>query len=210
MLEKIRRKRIVLVAITIIALVIAFILSGNSESKGPHTEYQCDVKSISFSTEIHIDKEGEDFAKVTGNVLRFVIDPLTMYDLEGKKIAYADDTFHFLSQDSHTINVDGAVTAEMVGLINFFGDTYDIYNPAEEVIAEATFNMFNTKGEMYDKEGNIIADFNSKLFFNDFTVRIYDNCKLDDNTVLMIFCSYYSDQKADISGGAKSTNKNSK
>lgn len=49
------------------------------------------------------------------------------------------------------------------------------------------------------------------LFFNDFIVRIYDGCELDENTVLMIFCSYYSDQKADSSnGGSSSSSKSSK
>ena len=110
-----------------------------------------------------------------------------------------------------TYNVGDTVTAEMVGLVDFFGESYDIYNADEEQVAEVSFNMFNTKGEMYDMEGNIIADFYSKLFFNDFTVRIYEDCELDENTVLMIFCSYYSDQKADSStGGSSSSSKSSK
>ena len=41
--------------------------------------------------------------------------------------------------------------------------------------------------------------FYSKLFFNDFTVRIYEDCELDENTVLMIFCSYYNDKEYDAS-----------
>ena len=205
MMKRTGRKFIVLaVAITIaVVTVVAFILSGNSEAKGPHTEYQCDVKSISLSTKIDIDKEGENFVKVRGNLFRFITDPLTMYDLEDNKIAYAGDAYHFIAQDSHTINVGDTVTVEMVGLVDF-------YNADEEQVAEVSFNMINTKGEMYDIEGNIIADFYSKLFFNDFTVRIYDGCELDENTVLMIFCSYYSDQKADSSSGGSSSNKSSK
>lgn len=50
---------------------------------------------------------------------------------------------------------------------------------------------------MYYTDGNLIADFNSKLFVNDFVVRIKDQCNIDENTVLMFFCSYYSDQSAD-------------
>ena len=213
MMKSFRRSIVVLAVVIIIAVVavVAFITSGNSEAKGPHTEYQCDVKSISLSTKIDIDKEGENFVKVRGNLFRFITDPLTMYDLEDNKIAYAGDAYHFIAQDSHSINVGDTVTAEMVGLVDFFGESYDIYNVDEEQVAEVSFNMFNTKGEMYDMDGNIIADFYSKLFFNDFTVRIYDGCELDENTVLMIFCSYYSDQKADSSsGGSSSSNKSSK
>ena len=129
MMKSFRRSIVVLaVAIIIVVVaVVAFITSGNSEAKGPHTEYQCDVKSISLSTKIDIDKEGEDFVKVRGNLFRFITDPLTMYDLEDNKIAYAGDAYHFIAQDSHSINVGDTVTAEMVGLVDFFGESYDIY-----------------------------------------------------------------------------------
>ena len=212
-MKRFEREFIVLAVVIIIAVVavVAFILSGNSKAKGSYTEYQCDVKSISLSTKIDIDKEGESFAKVRGNLFRFVTDPLTMYDLKDNKIAYAGDAYHFIAQDSHSINVGNTVTAEMVGLVDFFGESYDIYNADEEKVAKISFNMFNTKGEKYDMEGNLIADFYSKLFFNDFTVRIYEKCELDENTVLMIFSSYYSDQKADSSsGGGSSSSKSSK
>lgn len=212
MMKIIERKLIVLAfAITIaVVAVTTFKLFGNSEEKGPYTEYQCDVKTISFSTKIDIDKEGENFVKVRGDIFRFITDPLTMYDLEDNKIAYAGDAYHFIAQDSHTITVGDTVTVEMVGLVDLFGESYEIYNMDEEQVAEVSFNMPNTKGEMYDMQGNIIADFHSKLFFNDFTVRIYDGCKLDEKTVLMIFCSYYSDQKADSSKGGSSSSKSSK
>lgn len=207
MSKKMRRKILLgILGLIIVVCVVAFaLLLGNSEAKGPYTEYQCDVKSISLSTKIDIDKEGENFVKVRGNLFRFITDPLTMYDLEDNKIAYAGDAFHFIAQDSHSINVGDTVTAEMVGLVDFLGESYNIYNVDEEQVAEISFNVLNTKGEMYDMEGNIIADFYSKLFFNDFTIRIYEDCQLDENTVLMIFCSYYSDQKADSSGGSSSS-----
>ena len=114
MMKRIGRNFIVLAVVIIIVVVavVAFITSGNSEAKGPHTEYQCDVKSISLSTKIDIDKEGEDFVKVRGNLFRFITDPLTMYDLEDNKIAYAGDAYHFIAQDSHSINVGDTITFE--------------------------------------------------------------------------------------------------
>lgn len=190
------RKILILIGV-IIALIAVFTLSGNKEFDGPYTEYKCDVKNFRLSTTIEIDKEDEDFVKVNGNILRFVTDPLTMYDLEENKIAYAGDAYHFIAQDSHTIFVDETFAVEMVGLVDFFGESYDIYNMDKERIAKVTFNLFNTSGEMYDEEDNLIADFSSNLFFNDFNVRISEKCNLDEKTVLMIFCSYYSDQSAD-------------
>jgi hypothetical protein len=191
--------------IVVIVSIVAFVHSCSKKDIGPCIEYKCDVKVINLATTIEIDKQNEDFAKVSGNIIKFITDPLTMYDLNGNKIAYAGDSYNFIAQDSHSIYVDEIMSVEMVGLVNFFGESYDIYNKDGEKIANATFDPFNTKGEMYDTNGKLIADFNSKLFFFDFDVRITEECNLDEKTVLMIFCSYYSDQSAD----AKTSNSSS-
>lgn len=188
--------------IILVVLICLFLLGGlltNKQKMSDYTEYKCDVKSLRLSTKIDIDKDNEEFVKVKGNIFKVITDPLKMYDLNEKQIAYADDTYHFIAQDSHSIFVNGNLSAEMVGLVKLFGEEYEIYNENGEKVANVTFNMFNTNGNMYDMEGNLIADFNSKFFFNDFDVRITKDCNLDEKTVLMIFCSYYSDQKADSS-----------
>lgn len=188
--------------IILVVLICLFLLGGlltNKQKMSDYTEYKCDVKSLRLSTKIDIDKDNEEFVKVKDNIFKVITDPLKMYDLNEKQIAYADDTYHFIAQDSHSIFVNGNLSAEMVGLVKLFGEEYEIYNENGEKVANVTFNMFNTNGNMYDMEGNLIADFNSKFFFNDFDVRITKDCNLDEKTVLMIFCSYYSDQKADSS-----------
>lgn len=201
------------VTMVVVAAAMFFILLGGifiskKSDIGPCTEYQCDVKNLRLSTTIEIDKEDEYFAKVKGNILRFVTDPLTMYDAEEKKIAYAGDAYHFIAQDSHSIYLDDGLSVEMVGLVNFIGDSYDIYNGDSEKIANVTFNFFNTKGEMYDVNGTLIADFHSKILFKDFDVRISEDCTLDEKTVLMIFCSYYSDRAADSAASSSSSSNN--
>lgn len=196
--------RIMVLAGVIIVLIGAFVLFGNKKDIGPCTEYKCDVKNLHLATTIDIDKEEKAFAKVKGNIFKFVTDPLTMYDLDENKLAYAGDEYHFIAQDSHSIFVNGKVTAEMVGRVKIFGESYDIYNGDGEKIANVTFDTFNTNGEMYDVDGNLIADFNSKIYFKDFEVRILENCPMDENTVLMIFCSYYSDRSADSSSHSSS------
>lgn len=196
-MKKENLRRIIVAIVVVAVLIIGFIFLRVKEFEEPHTEYKCDVKNLSLSTKIEISKENETFVKVSGNILRFVTDPLTMYDLSENKIAYADDSYHLVAQDSHVIYVNNQINIEMVGLVDVFGETYEIYNANQEKIAYVTFNMFNTRGEMYDSEDNLIADYNSNLLFNDFNVRISKECKLDEKAILMIFCSYYSDQYAD-------------
>jgi hypothetical protein len=120
-----------------------------------------------------------------------------MKDMDGNKLAYAGDDYHFIAQDSHVVITDGVVSAEMVGRFKLFGEKYDIYDSAGNKLATVKFNWWDTSGEMYDTEGTLIADYSSFILFNDFDVRIADTCEIDDTTVLMIFCSYYSDQKFD-------------
>lgn len=203
------KTRSIIVALVVVLAVIFFgrilLFSGAPEDIGPCTEYQCDVKLFHFATTIEIDKEYEDFATVSGDIFRFVTDPLTMYDLERNKVAYAGDSYHFIAQDSHTIYVNGNLSAEMVGLFKLFGEAYDIYNNSGDKIAYVSFNQFNTYGSMYDMEDNIIADFHSFPLFNDFNVRITEDCPLDEKTVLMIFSSYYSDQSADSASSTHSS-----
>ena len=90
-------------------------------------------------------------------------------------------------------------SAEMVGRFKLFGEKYDIYNIDGEKVATVEFNWTDTSGEMYDTEGKLIADYSSFILFNDFDVRISNDCPIDETTVLMIFCSYYSDQSYDSS-----------
>ena len=189
-------RRIIVIGVVGV-LILAFAFSGNKEFEGPYTEYKCDVKNFHLSTTIEINKEDEEFVKVKGNIFKFVTDPLTMYDLKENKVAYAGDAYHFIAQDSHAIYVGEECSVEMVGLVDFLGESYEIYDANQEKIAKVTFNELNTRGVMYDTEDNLIADYSSKLCFNDFNVRISEKCNLDEKTILMVFCSYYSDQYAD-------------
>ena len=187
----------IFVVVIIFIWIIGYSSLGIKNDIGSNTEYKCNVKHLNLATTIEINKENEYFAKVTGNIFTFITDPLTMIDSDGNKVAYAGDEYHFIAQDSHSVFVDGEVTAEMVGKVEFFGEEYDIYDKDGKKIASVKFNESNTDGEMYDTNGNLIADYNSKLGFYDFDVRITDKCTIDEKTVLMIFCSYYSDQSAD-------------
>ena len=154
--------------IILVALICLFLLCGlssaNKQKMSDYTEYKCDVKSLRRSTTIDIDKDNEDFVKVKGNIFKVITDPLKMYDLNEKQIAYADDTYHFIAQDSHSIFVNGNLSAEMVGLVKLFGEEYEIYNENGEKVAIVSFTMFNTNGNMYDMEGNLIADFSDVCF----------------------------------------------
>lgn len=191
--------------ITVLVIALIFIVysctlgTRMQLSENSAKDYKCDVKNFELSTAIKISKDGNEYAKVKGNIFKYITDPLTMYDMEGNKVAYAGDDYHFISQDSHVIFVDGEFACEMVGLVDWFGEEYDIYDKNQDKIASVTFNYTNTSGQMYDTKGTLIAEYSSKYFFNDFDVRISDKCNLNDKMVLMIFCSYYSDYSYDAS-----------
>lgn len=196
-MKRVTRRNLIWVVVAFVIVTGVLLSSFIKKDMGPCTKYKCDVKNFRLSTTINISKEGRNFAKVKGNILKFITDPLTMYDLNERKIAYASDAYHFIAQDSHLIYANDELPIEMVGRFKVFGEAYDIYDENQNKIAKVTFNAFNTKGRMYDREGTLIADYNSFFLFKDFNVRISEKCNLNEKAVLMIFCSYYSDQATD-------------
>ena len=166
-------------------------------SKRDYTVYNCNGRVISLVTKIEINKEGEYFGTIKGNLFKIVTDPLTFYDVNDEKIAQAGDTYHFINQDSHGIYVDKQFTYDMVGGFEIFGQEYKIYDIDEELVANLKFSPGNFEGKLTDARGNIIAEYTSFVGFKDFTIKIYDSCELDEISVLMIFGSYYSDYHYD-------------
>ena len=194
----------VLIIIVIVFGSIFFIATDSPNDDGNATNktikvYDCDVKSYKVNTEIAIsDKEtGKQFYIVKGRVFTFIEDPLTLYDMNGNKQAYADDTYALISQDTHVIVTDNQCV-KMVGNIDVFGNSYDLFF-GEEKVAYAEFNGMNTYGTIKNMDGIIIADYSSSLIFNDYVIRVMDDRTFDERVLLMIFASYYSDQHADNS-----------
>lgn len=188
---------IVVFVLASISFMIGFCSMRENSIKDKYDEYFCDVKNFEFATTIEISKGNEKIAKVAGNVFTFATDPLTMYDLGGNKLSYAGDAYHFIAQDSHSIYVKNKYVMEMVGKVDALGETYDIYNFDKEKVAHAEFNESNTYGSIYDSDNKLIAEYTSNYVHNDFKVRISEHAKYDHKAILMIFCSYYSDQEAD-------------
>jgi len=191
-------KRIIMILAVVVlsaAAILAVINGSSRENTSARIVYDCKVPLMSLSTKIDIFVENEEYSTVSGNIFKLVEDPLTMRDGNGNEMARAGDDYHFIAQDSHSIIVDGVVTAEMVGLPTIVGEKYNILNSTGEQIASAKFNMSDTVGEIRDMDGNLIAEYRSGLFARKFEVRIYDSCTIDDNTILMIVSSYFSDKE---------------
>lgn len=189
--------RIMIICFLICGLSGCGSVSRDTSKEEGYDYYYCDVKNFNFKTKIEIEKEGKQYGEVSGDILRFVTDPLTMYDTQGNNVAYAGDSYHFINQDSHGIYVNNDFTYDMVGLFKVFGESYEIYDKNEKLVANITFNVTNTSGKMHNAEGKLIAEYESEPFFNDYSVKIYDECEIDEISAIMIFASYYSDYAAD-------------
>lgn len=198
-LAKHRLVSIIIILIALIGIAAAIVLSSPLAAKvgDDWTKIELDVKLLRLNTEIQIHKDGSQLGVVKGNILRLITDPLVYYDTNGNKIAYADDSYHFIAQDSHSITVGDKVTAEMVGKFKLLGEEYSIYNDNGNLMANAEFDFLNLNGKITDINGNVIAVYRSTPVLKDFTIYISPNCKIDESTIIMICCSYYSDKSYD-------------
>ncbi len=191
----------------VIGIALA-IFSAKAPDIGESKTYFCDVKVFTLRTNITVKHEDKDIASIRGNVFRFLTDPLSMYDTNGNKIGYGADEYHFINQDSHAIIMNGELTVEMTGKFSLFGDKYDIYNKDGELIATARFNPINTYGSIIGTDGSLWADYYSFFYRLDYKVRVTEACKIDDNSVLLMMASFFSDRKADSNSSSHSNSEN--
>ena len=165
-----------------------------------------DAKILRLNTAINVYKNDNQIGIIRGNIIRFLTDSLTYYDNNEKIIAYADDTYHLIAQDSHAIIVEDNVSVEMVGKVKFIGEGYDIYNTSGEKIAYAEFGPLNLNGKITDYSGKVIAVYRANPILKDYTIYISPSSILDETTIIMICASYYSDFSADDRNSNNSSN----
>ena len=158
------------------------------------TTYSCDYHTLNiFKTVIDINKGDKNYATIEGKIAKIVTDPLTMKDKEGNTIGKAGDEYHLVSQDSHSISLKEGAYIEMTGNFKLLGEEYTIYDSEENLIGKASFNLFGTNGVLTDKDGNIIAEYNSGWLRKDYDVTIKNEAKIDSDAILLVFASYASD-----------------
>ena len=201
-----KRIIVILISLAILVNVCLLVFTGNKKDIGAIKTFDCDVKIISLNTNISVSSDEKEVFTISGDVLRLVTDPLKLYDLDGNAIASAGDTYHLISQDSHFIKTF-TESIEMVGNFNLLGDSYDIYVDGEKV-AHAKFNFLNTYGTLVDTNGNLMADYTSRMYFKDYSVQVTEHNFFSDEALNLIFASYFSDQEADSRSSSRSSNSN--
>lgn len=197
--RKFTRIDIILIIDVILLVAIIFGIfhsfSGFTSSNSNYTVFKGDAKVLSLNTEISIQKEEDFFGTVLGNkeAKRFFSDPLTLKRDNEENIAYAGDSYNLLKCNSHSISVNDYFTYNMIGTFKPFKEHYEIYDNNNNHIANATFSALNLKGQIHDLDGNLLVEYSSNPFKFKFNFKIYDECTIDETSVVMIICSYYSD-----------------
>lgn len=193
--------KVVIFSIVLI-LSISIILASCGQSNLPAAPenvasrtYDCDYHSLAFKTKISFTKDSAEY-EISGNFLRFLTDPLTLYK-NGEVIGSADDSYHVVNQDDHSIVINGNFEIAVVGNFEVFGNSYELYKDDEVKAGSASFNTLCTSGSITDTNGNLVAVYEKNPLLNDYTVTIYDNEMCSDEAILMIVASYVSDYHAD-------------
>lgn len=168
-------------------------LSVDNHIDGEYRTYECDyISSSVFRTKI-VTEIGGKKVTIKGNLMAMVTDPLTMYDENGYTLAYAGDAYGYISQDDHGIYIDDTFVINMEGAVSIFGNSYHLKDENGNNVATVEFNATNTRGNIRDNSGTIIASYESNIARNDYTVKICDNDVCSDTAILMIMASYISD-----------------
>lgn len=193
-----------LTAVVAIAIFFFLLVSVNSCSSYSPPEgkvgrtYECDYYTFSLNTHITFEEDGEEYS-ISGKIFTFLTDPLKLKNENGDVIGYADDSYNFITQDDHSIVVNGKFEVAVKGEFEFIGEEYTLLNEKGEIVGRADFNGWCTSGAVYNKNDEVIAVYSKSPLMNDYTVTIYDNDLCSDKAILMIIASYVSDYHADSS-----------
>ena len=194
---------VLIVATVVMAVILIFndSMGCGSGSSGKSTgangrKYECDYHTISLNTEISTQIDGVEVT-ISGNLFKFITDPLKMTDPSGNVLATADDSYNIISQDDHSIVVDGEFEVCIAGNVDIIGESYDLYDRNGNKVGYADFSAFGYSGGIYDVNGNVAAEYSRAFAMNDYTVTVYDNDICSDKAMLMLVASYVSDYHYD-------------
>ena len=200
-----KTKRIYPTVCTILVMVIGLLLIANvlvplNAPQNAKSQYFCDVALFSFDLNIDVENmSGEALYNIDGEFFNKYEDNLEMKDTDGNVVMEMCDDFNFITQNDHAIKRDNDVLCAMEGQFKMFGDTYNIFDANKEQIATLKCNMFMTSCKLLDMQGNVMAEYGSRILRSDYVVSIFDGCTIDDETVLLLFASAYSDARSDNS-----------
>lgn len=170
----------------------------------PVATIHCDVKHfLKIKTMINVDNDSDDSVDgiITGDfafgLLKDVHDPLDFKDNDGEYIGGASDTYHLIAQDDHTIvDYSNGVTTVMRGQFQLAGEKYKIFDAEGQYIAYLDVGVTDTFGGLYDPNGELWATYKAHFLFKDYDITIGTNAKLPNETITLLFASYYSDHAA--------------
>lgn len=186
--------------ILIVIAFISFLPKDRTPIKPEYTGYYCSVKPLSLGTHIIVAKNDNIVCKIDGGDIAYRENPLIMTDILDNVIAYSDDTYMGNLQRDHYININDEIQFNLIGGKTIKGYEYILKDNFNNDIAYAAFNFGNTYGSIIDNTGTIIAEYYSDALQLDYIIYIYENCEIDNNTILLLCASYYSDQNFDDAG----------
>ena len=190
---------LILIAVLVLAIIISAIIPLRAPQNAK-SQYFCNVKVFALSLNIDVENmSDETLYNIKGEYFYTFEDNLTMKDSEKNTVREMKDDYNFITQNDHAIvNNDGTLYV-MEGNFKFFGDSYKIFNSSKEQVATLECNWTMTSCVLKDMQGNVMAEYNSRIFRKDYIVSIYDGCTIDDESVLLMFASAVSDGRADSS-----------
>lgn len=184
--------------IVAIVVAVATIVIPIRKPENAKSQYNCNTHPFALTVDIDVAGADKDDAyNITGEFFSAYEDNLTMRDQNGDVVREMDDSYNFISQNDHVILDGNGILYSCEGNINIMGNSYDIFNNQKEQIGTVEFNAWNTRGEMRNMDGVVVAQYDSNIFCTDYVVSVFENCEIDDASVLMMFASYFSDIRAD-------------
>ena len=194
----------IIVPIIFIILVLAVMIGSCflpfSTPDNAKSQYFCDVHPMALKLDIDIeDMDGNKIYNVDGEYFSKYEDNLVMLDQNKEIVREMADDYNFITQNDHSILDGNGILYAMEGNLSFIGNSYNVYNNEKELVGSIHFDFWLAHATLKNVDGEVIAQYDSNPARADYIISIMDNCEIDDDSVLMMFASGYSDARSDSS-----------
>lgn len=190
----------IIFVVLVLAVMIGSCFLPFSTPDNAKTQYFCDVHPFALKLDIDVENmDGNKIYNVDGEFFSKYEDNLVMLDQNKEIVREMADDYNFVTQNDHSILDGNGILYAMEGNFSFFGNSYNVYNNEKELIGTLHFDFWFAHATLKNNDGEIVAQYDSNPARADYIVSIMDNCEIDDDSVLMMFASGYSDARSDSS-----------
>lgn len=174
------------------------------------SELNVDTKNFKLAKTFVIISDGQEVVTAKGKTLK-LFDNIVLTTNTDETVAEGEQDVHVLL-DKYTISdKDGNEIYHMKKKFTLVFSEFKLYDKDDTYVAKIEQNgLMDKSAQICDADDNIVGEIEQGTFRRDFTIKFYDNCKLNKVGLTSACCNYIASLMSSENSGGHSSSSNGK